>query len=246
LNDEERERALRLIYLMILFVLPLFIMSFFRDRKPRYLYPFAFVGGILAAEALRRAPRWLIACTWLAIAAMAVGIPVAGVHGVFNQVRVDGMPWYSAKFGYGVAAIVVLLLGVFIALSPRRPRVFVIGGSITLLVAFNVYVLGARHSLSGNGASEMLPLAKMLWEKYPTVDLFDIAGEKQTPADLAIYLNRPIHPRRKLEFMPAGPLPQLFVGLQREKGPEHETPPGWRFFAKVPRDRDWWVAYVRE
>lgn len=246
LDPKRRDRALRLMYAATLFVLPLLIMSFFRDRKPRYLYPFAIPAGILAAEAIRNAGRYLLTIHWGVILAMAIGYPIMGALGVFNMVRVDGQPWYSTAFGISVTVVMAMVVAVFILLSWKDRQVAIIGSGAVMLLSLAIYVWGARRSLSGNGVSEMLPLAQVIWEQYPTAEAWDLTETKRIPTDLAIYLNRPTHMPRTLARIRRNGLPQVIVMLQRQDASLIAPPQGWTYLTKVPRDKDWWVAFVRE
>src|SRR4029079_12735067 len=98
----KRENA-RLVFTAALLVVPLLIMSFFKDRAERYMLPMIPAAAAVCAIAfcdLARAPRALqVALESLhlfMLTAIAIGFPLAAAWA-------PGINWYSHRFGTTVA-----------------------------------------------------------------------------------------------------------------------------------------------
>jgi 4-amino-4-deoxy-L-arabinose transferase-like glycosyltransferase len=246
----------RMIYALMLIVVPLVFMSFLRDRKVRYLYPMCVPCGIVAAIALRDVlvegaknlcQKIVVWGHWLLLGCYAIGLPICGMLGVGGMVRAGGLPWYSATLAICamiIAAIVLLLSIVW----HRRQRIAILVATLFIILGMHpLYIFGASRGSGGDGASEMLPLAKLLWREYPDAIAYDIGdGRKRIPSDLAIYLNRPIRQAKTIAGIPREPHPQIYETLQRRGSPDPAPAPGWRLLGKFPRDRDWHVVFIRE
>lgn len=254
LSDDQIDRALRLVYAGMLIILPIVIMSFFRDRKPRYLYPFAIPGGILAAYSLiqiihagrDRIARVVLILHWLMVAGLTIYLPLLGTLGIGRHVRIDGSPWYDRTFGTSITITMVLLLIIGIVLSRKIPSLIVPATACLMILTHWILVQGNRVGRSGDGVSEMLPVARKLWQEHPDVEAYDIMSVKRIPPELAIYLNRPLKRVSEISGIPQANAPQVYVAIQRKNGLEPQPPPGWRLYMKTPRDLDWWVVFMRE
>jgi hypothetical protein len=250
--SEQREVALRVVYAAALFIVPILIMSFFRDRKVRYLYPFAVPCGILTAKAIvdlletsssRLFARCLVAVHWLVLAGLTIGLAVRGMLGWKDQVRLDGSPWFTPAFGISAAVACGVLVMTCALVQLRHRSVLVFGSLLVMLLFQAINTQGNRVGRSGEGASEMLPLARVLWDRHPDVILYDVEGRKNIPPDLAIYMNRIVKKTNQISLEPQA---QLQVVMQKRGAPEPQPEPGWRLLMKTPRDKDWWVAFVRD
>jgi 4-amino-4-deoxy-L-arabinose transferase-like glycosyltransferase len=252
----DRERAMRLFYALLLILVPLLIMSFFRDRKVRYLYPFTVPCGILAAHALLRlfrngirtiGDRIIVWCHWLTLAGYALILPIAGTVGALGLRQIDGSAWYSWPMGVIAAASVAVTLVVTLIAFRRQRIALVLGTMLIMLGLHPLYILGMRNSRGSEGASEMLPVAQLLWQQYPDAIAYDVRdGRKRFPPDLAIYLNRPTLAAESIDAIPPLSHPQIYTNPQRRGDPQPPAAAGWRFLVKVPRDRDWHVVFVRD
>jgi hypothetical protein len=110
-----------------------------------------------------------------------------------------------------------------------------------------LYILGVRNGRGTDGASEMLPVARLLWQRYPDAIAYDLNnGRTNFPPDLAIYLNRPTLRAASIAAIPAQLHPQIYTMLQRHDDPEPSPAAGWRLLVKVPRGRDWHVVFIRD
>lgn len=253
IEPEQRQRLLRLVYAGTMLVMPIVVMSFFRDRKPRYLYPFAIPAGLLTAYALIglyrvRGRLWsaILGIHWLVLGVLSVGLPIIGMLGVLGRVQVDGSPWYGRSLGIAAAIVAAGAVAGLIWLARRSPLACVAGTAAVMLGLYALQIHGSRHAVRGDGAAEMLPVARLLWQSHPEAIPYDVHGLKKIPPDLAIYLNRPILKVSSVGAIPRGSRPQMYVDRQKKGQPEPAPAEGFRKFAKVPRDQDWWIAFVRE
>ena len=188
----------RLLMALFLLLVPLVIMSFFKDRKDRYALPMAGPAAVVIAWGLwehfkswrdwTRGDTIVTALHWLALAVVAVGLPVAGVFAIDGMTTVDGTPWYTPRFAIpaAVAAGAIVLGGIDLH---RRWR----GGLVTatvlvMLLLQAVFMLGYRNAREGR--SEMKPLAEMIWQVAPDAEVYSGVTRKRIPSDLSVYLNR--------------------------------------------------------
>lgn len=256
LTGEQRERAIRLVYVAMLIIVPVLIMSFFRDRKPRYLYPITIPVGMLAALAaweLVRAGRDRLAQTainlhWIIVAVIAIGLPLVGTLGITTFVRMDGSPWYPKLFGIAATLVMSLLVVAFFVVSRQYRAMTVPATALVMILTLFLLIHGKRHGRSGDGASEMLPVARVLWEKHPQAIIYDMTNPsmKLIPPELAIYMNRPFKRIDEIANIPPSDHPQIYVARQRHNGAQVQPAPGWRELMRTPRDLDVWVVCIRE
>jgi hypothetical protein len=251
LQPSQRNSAMRLIYVASLILVPILIMSLFRDRKVRYLYPFAIPCGIVTAkvvidlfeiEAWRRVGRWLVYAHWLVLAGLTTWLCIAGMLGKDDRVRLDGSPWFTPKFGISAAVVCATLIIACALVQRGRPPLLIFGSLLVMLLFQAINIGGNSVGRAGDGASEMLPVARALWEKYPDAVPYNIEAYKDIPPELAIYLNRPI---KRVNRIPDDAQTQVCVIVQKRGEPQPQPEPGWKLLMKTPRDKDWWFAFVR-
>jgi len=201
----------RMFLALILVLAPLLILSFSRDRKPRYLLPMAGPIAILAAHAVVRMGRAArqtdaaSAIVWTqggVLAAFVLGLPIAGA---FFLKLPDGAPWYSRSL-----TIIALTIGltalaagaIWARNSALRgpdtarhlaPWRFMATGAL-LMLALNVF-FALGWSRSTDGLSEMKPAADAILQHLPAgrVVYYDPhPGAKPVILDLDIYLDRTV------------------------------------------------------
>ena len=252
--DEPSERRSRgLLMAVLLVIVPILVMSLFRDRKDRYTLPMFIPAAVVAALGIRayyvarregQTIGWLAGIHWLVLAAMAIGFPIAGAMGVGSLKTLSGEPWYSWPLAISAAGTAAAVLIAAIFWERRLGRGLV---GVTTLVLFGlqiVFLIGYRQS--DEGRSEMKPLADQIWAKYPDANV-RIAGKRRlpTPPDLPIYLNRPVSWENNPEKLEQGDRPWVIVIRQRHDDPVAPTaPPGWIALTPVPRDRNMWHAFA--
>jgi 4-amino-4-deoxy-L-arabinose transferase-like glycosyltransferase len=245
LSDEGNGMTLAL----LLVIVPLVVMSFFPDRKERYLLPLAGPAAVLAARGLgamldsrerRRIPTWV---HWATIAIIAVAFPIAGAT-VLK--RLGGGPWYPPRLAACLGVAVVMLLLIFILQSRRHPFAAVIGPAVIMLVLQPIFFFGYRDTREGR--AEMRPLASVIREVAPNALMYNWRPDAPKRADvsLSIYLNRPTVWIADPAKLPSLDRPQVMITQQKRDPPVRRPPPGWMPLATVPHDKDYYQAFIRE
>jgi len=260
--DEHRCNRIRdgLVYALLLIVVPILIMSFFRDRKERYLLPLVAPCAVLVAASLReflvmtrfgileRTGLW---AHWTLITVPAIGLPIAGACAWNDSfATIDGRPWFTPALAGSTlfAAVAILIVGL---LLHRRRRGSLIGVTAILMLAGQALLIHG-HAQSRQGHSEFRPLAERIWRDHPTAVCYNLRGpdgrRKMAPPDLSIYLNRitPVYDTVD-QIPPPTDRPQIYIELWEKNAPEPQPAPGWEFYARTPRNpREWWVAFLRQ
>jgi hypothetical protein len=113
-----------------------------------------------------------------------------------------------------------------------------------MLVGQAIFMVGYTRTYEGR--SEMRPLAERIWADYPNAAVYNVVEVgKRIPPDLSIYLNRVIPWVQRLDEIPPEPRPQIYVQRWQGEGQPPEPHVGWTQYTMVPRDVQWWVAYLR-
>jgi 4-amino-4-deoxy-L-arabinose transferase-like glycosyltransferase len=239
----KRDNA-RLVFAATLLVVPLLVMSFFKDRAERYMLPMVPAAAAVCAAAfcdLARAPRALQLAIEslhvLLLAAIAIAFPLAAAWA-------PGMRWYSHTFGTAVAAAAAGVLVIQILLRRRWRGSIVLTTFLLMLAMQAIFIAGYRNTRQGR--AELRPLADAIATRYPDAAIFNAHPDgKRPPPELGVYLARTItwigdpsslardNGRAKVLLM-----------IQRKDAPAPAPPIGWEFVAKSPRDKDVWWAFV--
>ena len=243
-----RSRGMLLALLMLL--VPIVIMSFFRDRKERYLLPMVVPASIVIARAVvehlqtrhlkNAADAIVVGIHWTTLLLIAIGLPVAGA---MTLTTLDGARWFSPGVAVASGAIgVAIVIGGMIV--HRRCGAGIIAATLLLMLAVQVlFMHGYRDSRDGRSA--MKRLATAIWrEAPPTAPAFTTGSKRmRAPTDLAIYLNRSVRWVDDAGDIPASARPAILVIRQRE----HEGPPmpaGAVLIEKTERDESSWHAFL--
>ena len=257
-------QARRIVLALLQLLVPILIMSLFRDRKLRYLIPLIAPASVLAGWGLlellgpgavrRRATPWLMAAFhWLPLIVVGVGLPIGGAFGWMGLTRLDGGPWYSLRFAIIAAEALLLVIVVSLLLQRKAGAWAVLAGSAVFMVAWNVLLnVGYRHYREGR--SEMRPLAEQILATYPDAALYSYRPDRPTaraPIDLSIYLNRVVENVKTPDEMANTTGRRLYLIRQREREPMADpsklAPPiggPWRFFAATGVDNSTWYTFV--
>jgi 4-amino-4-deoxy-L-arabinose transferase-like glycosyltransferase len=236
---------------LMMLVVPIVVMSFFRDRKERYLLPMIVPAGVVVARAVvehldtrhlrNAADRAVVAIHWGTLLVIAVGLPIAGVVALKT---LDGDKWFAPAVAVvgGAVCLAIVLVGVAIH---RRWGGGIVAATLLLMLAMQVlFMHGYRHSREGR--SEMKPLAAMIWRQTPDAAVYITGAKKvRAPVDLAIYLNRSVLWVDDVSQIPRdGDRPRVVVTRQRRREPAPEPPAGATVLGKTQRDENWWHAFL--
>jgi 4-amino-4-deoxy-L-arabinose transferase-like glycosyltransferase len=256
----------RAVLALLLLVVPILIMSFFRDRKMRYLLPLVSPSAIIAAWGVlqllgpavrqRSTTGLVIALHWLPLFVAAVGLPLVGAQLVPQRFRMDGTAWYSGGFAVAAAAAFAVLVVGAVLVQRRRPLLAVAAGTAAVMLGWNVvFYTGYRHY--SEGRSEIRPLAEQILASHPKGNVYSYRADRparHAPIDLAIYLNRAVKPvadpaAPELADTLAGT--RVFVVRQRHVKPVPDPSPlapsvggPWQFLGSTRVDEATWYAFV--
>jgi 4-amino-4-deoxy-L-arabinose transferase-like glycosyltransferase len=236
---------------------PLLLMTLYKDRKERYMFPVTGAACVVAAAgvmtlARKRADDWTpldraaVAQHWIILVALGLLLPAAATTTrIPGLVTADGHPWLPRQWGAGLT----IGLGVAIAAGLCFRRHW-----LPALLAVTVIVMTAVHAAvihgyaqTDSGLSPMRPLAESIWRQYPTAEMYNAHPRgKRASVDLSIYLNRITDwvSLDDLTRMQPGPRPKVVVMLQEENTPAPTPPSGWTYVDKVTRKKDYWWAFA--
>jgi 4-amino-4-deoxy-L-arabinose transferase-like glycosyltransferase len=248
-----RRRRQPLLMAFLLLVVPILIMSLFRDRKERYLLPMVGPAAIVIAwglrEHLRNWDKWsaedatVTVAHWISLAVLAVGVPVAGAIGIEAMRTVDGRPWYTPAFGAAAGVVMAALVagGAFLHLRWRGALVTV---TVVVMLLLQVMVV-AGYRDSRDGMSVMKGLADTIRDVAPDAPVINLTRNRTVPpADLAIYLPRPIPTERNIPEPDGRPMVVLLY--QRREEPVPKRPPGFERLARATeKSGRTWHAFLR-
>jgi 4-amino-4-deoxy-L-arabinose transferase-like glycosyltransferase len=243
---------------VFLAILPLVIMSFYKDRKERYMYPVTGAACVVAAAGIvamarKREPwnlldRAAVTQHWILLVGVGILLPAAAATTRFPELlTASGLPWLTRTSG----AALTVGLGAIIAASMlvrRHWLTALVGATVIVMLAVHTAVIHG-YARTESGLSPMRPLAEAIWHSYPEARMYNAHPRgKRASVDLSIYLNRITDwvSMDELSGLAPGPRPQVVVMLQDPKEPAPQPPAGWKFLHKVPRDKDWWWAFVLE
>jgi 4-amino-4-deoxy-L-arabinose transferase-like glycosyltransferase len=247
---------------LLLLAVPLFLMSFSRDRYERYMTPMAPAAALLAAGPLsayvrRRASghgiqspkgagswqpalrRCMTAHAVLTGAGVA-GFVIAGASGVFPALRtVRGAPWFTPATAATLCATGVGVLCIS-AGAARRWRGWAVVATAALPLAGQAIYYN-RSGESPATRSTLRPVAEAILARFPDAQLYAWRPGGQNiisvPAnDLSIHLNRTVALVADPSRIAESKRPQIYV-IYRTRGPKYAEllpPPGWQVLAKPP------------
>lgn len=240
------------LFASFMLIVPLVLMSFFRDREERYLLPMAGPAALVAAwgvrEHLRTWSTWtredtiVITIHWLALAVIAIGLPIAGAANLEGIQAVDGRPWYTPGFAAAVAVLAAALIAAGVLLHRRWQGGMMATTVAVMLLTQTVIVYGYRKTEEGR--SEMKPLAASIWREAPDAIVWSGVKNRRVPADLSIYLDREIVTHPDPETIAPIERPQVLILYQRKRTGPPVPPPGWTLLDTANRDGNIWWAYL--
>lgn len=247
--------ARRALFALLIVVVPLLVMSCFRDRKARYLLSFVGPCSILAAIGVEACFRALpdlkkrhavLLAHWFLFMLCVVGFPVAVSTAMVWELRPAVGPVLTSVSTAGWAAILILLpLAIWrwgLRSSAGVAFVTAIGFLVTVALALQDY------SRTADSRSEVKPLADFIRERVPDAVVYRVPlppKERVPYSDLSIYLGQITPTLPRLADVPQIGEPQVIVCCF-DGDDAIVSPSGWRLLAKVPRGRDWWVAFTRD
>lgn len=253
-DDDEREQAGRAVLPLMLLLVPILVMSFFRDRELRYLIPLLPAAAVVAAWALldllvthpgRRGTLALVVLLhWLPLA-VAAASPLLGSR-LGRIETADGEPWYPLGFAILAAEVMLVLVAAAAWFGRRWPVGAAAGGTALVMLLWSA-VLHAGYRNHREGRSEMRPLAERILETHPDATVYSFRPDRpirKAPIDLSIYLNRVVENLLDLSELDATSGPRVLLIRYKAGQPAPPPPAGWTPFAEVPNGDSIWHAYT--
>jgi len=237
-------------YVLFLTAVPILIMTWFPERKERYLLPMIGPAAILIAYAIltRDIPDRF--CTllggiqWCLAAGLGVLFPLVGVTRLLPvMTRADGSTWFTWALAIPVAGFSLLVLLVGLRLYRRHPMSLVVTTVLLMLVMQTMSTHAYRHS----DVAQSRPLANAIWARFPEALMYSYRpGQpgRRAPEELSIYLNRAVRPINDLAAVREADVTQVVMVYQRAGQPMPVVPGTWVDFGTLARDRDVWHAFA--
>ena len=251
-----RARTMRLpasaegmIFALLLVLVPLIVMSFFPDRKERYLLPLIGPAAVLTARSLSnmlddavRGQRKFRVMQWTTILVIGAGLPIAGAT-VLK--RIGGSPWYPPAFATCAGVFIAMLIVIAIQQSRHSPFLLVIAPAVIMLILAPLFFTGYRDTREGR--AEMRMLAQSIRVVAPDAEVYNWRADanKRGDVSLAIYMNRPSIWIADPAKLPASERSQVIVTIARAGEPDPRPGSDWIFLQYLPRDKDRYVAFFR-
>ncbi len=237
----------RIVLMLFLLVVPILAMSFFRDRKDRYLLPMLGPAAVIVAwgtvEFFRtyqgRRASWLVPLLhWLPLTSVAI-----------LAITQNGKPWLTLRGQIMGGMMIVLCIGCGLILQRRRNSawVAVIVPTAVLVLTLQM-LLVPSYAASEYARSEMRPLAERIWQEVPDATIYSLSPHppaRHVPLELMIYLNRVaelLPGPEALDALPPGP--HVLLIHQRRNRERPEPPAGWTYLDEVAHDRNRWIAFT--
>lgn len=249
-----RVRPTGLLWVFLMILVPIVVMSLFRDRKDRYLLPLIPPAAILAAMALKMvvadlqrrpiAARLAIGGHWLILLVLVVGLPIT--MGLLPRDEyVDATGWLPWKLAIPAAMVGGIFWFAWLRVGGGHkwliPARIVTATVFLFLYTANLFLAG--YSTSREAKTDLLPIARAIRQDAPDARVWH--GERYVPPGLLIYSGRVILPLPdELDETKR----HVYVVRQRrvDEDPEPTMPEPWRVLRTARRDRSVWWAFVRD
>jgi 4-amino-4-deoxy-L-arabinose transferase-like glycosyltransferase len=214
-TDAPASAARPLLLAVLLVLVPVLVMSFFSERKDRYLLPFvgpaavlagwavirwwddrraataqAAEGNITGGSATRRLDRTLGSITggftFAAAGWLALSVVVAGAAGVKGYRTAADQPWFSVQGAVVMGVAVVFLLGLGLIRSRRSLIAPLLAVATAGWLGGELRLQGLAASAGDNDDRPQRELASRIWHAWPDAIVYST-----DPVTLYGQLNRP-------------------------------------------------------
>ena len=250
-----------LLFALFLFVIPLLVLSFFKDKRDRYVLPMVGPAAILAAAGVTHCLReirrgnkgaliWRTLHYWT-LFVLATVLPFGGAIGAFDQVDISQKPVFGPALALTTIAVCWLLLGIgFLLRNTRRPALAPITTAV-MLVLQALFFWG--YSKTDDGVSPVGPLAEDLWSAYPDACILNVNGSSALgTTELSIYFDRPFTPIRAEYALKLIPGPQPIIAVIKlptgdpiaARAQVFGAFAGWRFIDRIIDDTHVWYVFL--
>lgn len=246
------------VFCWLLIVVPILVMSFFRDRKDRYLLPMLAPAAVMTGMALlefldasrRENKLGLAALHWTLVAIVGAMIVLGGSRIIPHFRTLEGHAVIGVAPALLGASVVVLAAAAGWWLSRRawQPggEAAMVGPTVAIMLFCNVVAVWAMRP-GAEGLSEMKPLADAIRLQYPRAEIYSFRPSRPTrhaPLDLSIYLNRVVRNLPTADALAGTAGARLYLEHQRFGDPTPAGPAGWREVSATRRDKSIWHVFA--
>lgn len=224
---------------LLLFGVPLIVLSLSKDQAARYLLPLLPATGVLAGAGVvaMGKNKFIRAGHWIAVAILGIGFPIAA--------RFLNPPWHTSQ-----VAMMAAFIGAAIVIGGLVGRgewsiSLLFGTLMAMLFVQAIFIMGYRHTREGS--AELRSLAESILQQVPDCRVFNAHPRgKRPPPELGVYLNRILEWTDHPENITPASTPQVLLVLQNRGDPDPAFQNGWQLLEKRPRDKDFWWAFVMQ
>ena len=252
-----RPRALRkfarlrgpgMAYALALVLVPILVMTLFRDRKDRYLLPILGPTAVLAGTAVtlvfrdrRRRPagaKLIFGLHYAILGIICLGVPITAMLLTRNEYDPAAGPWLSSAVGVPLLVVGGIVFAAALLAFRRWGQAGFVAGSVAcVMFAANAFLLG--YGGTREAKADLKPIAEAVRAEVPNAAMWYL--DEPPPPGLLIYAGRTVRP---FAGELAEGVPNVLVVRQRKREPEPAPPPGFDVLATARRDSSVWWAFV--
>jgi len=246
-----RQRPMpRIVCGLFLLIVPIVVMTFFPDRKERYLVPMLSGAAILVGHGvmamreavLEKRMNIIIIAHWIIVAIVAVGVPIAAAMPKVSGMRtVEGEAWLKMPMAV-VLSVVGAMLVVIGAIKGKGKLAGIVAPTVAAMLVLQPALMGG-YSRSDSGRSDLKAFAFAIREKFPQVPAYSYRPGRRPPEELSIYMNRTVAALEDLSKLPAPAGEQLLFVFEDKKMPTPSVASYWVPVSEVSKGEGKWHVY---
>jgi 4-amino-4-deoxy-L-arabinose transferase-like glycosyltransferase len=250
LQQMQRRPMGMIVAALFLVVVPIVVMTFFRDRKERYLAPMLPAAAILVAygilavhEAVLVQRMKIIAMAhWIVVAVVAIGTPLAAAMPDLSHMRTMGgsawLGWPAAAALAGVGAVIVMVG----ALKSRHDVRWMVGPTVAAMLLLQPALMWG-YSRSYAGRSDLKLFSFQVRQEFPNAAAYSYRPGRRPPEDLSIYMNRTVVALSDLSKLPAPTGEQLLFVFEDRKTAVAAPAAYWTPVGEISKGEGTWHVY---
>jgi hypothetical protein len=236
---------------IMLTLVPILVMTAFKEKNERYLLPMLGPAAIVAAAVLMPATRpderdWrrlALILTWITLGIIALALPISGAFAA----RVGGGAWWSPTTATLAAIIALAFIAIARFIDPPGERALFPATIILMLAGQALFMHGYRNS--PRGRSDMKPLADAIVAALPPdAEVYNYNTPEhpsKAPIDMPIYLNRVLRVASNPTTLPTSGPRQVILLFRMPNEPVIAPLTSWPRLGQVPRNKGFWEAYAQ-
>ena len=220
-------------YALAMVVVPIVVMTLFRDRKDRYLLPMLAPACVLAGQAVvlvfrdrRRRPvgaAVVFSLHFLILTVLTVGVPVAAVLLPRDEYEPASGAWLSPTVGLPLAVGGVAMVVIAVLLFRRFSAAGLLAGTVAC-VMFTAHAFLLGYGGAREARADLKPIAEAVRREVPTAAVWH-APDSPPPPGWLIYAGRVV---REFDGEFVAHRPNVLIVRQRKREPDPAPPTGLR------------------